>query len=82
MAGDIISLGGPGRGADRRRVAGQAIESLFRAGYPRLVHAAYCVRGDLDEAERLAQEAYLRLWRRPRLIGESGLPSIWVTRPS
>lgn len=70
VAGDTIRLGGPGRGADRRHDVGRAIESLFRAGYPRLVHAAYCVRGDPDQAERLAQKAYLRLWRRPRLIGD------------
>jgi DNA-directed RNA polymerase specialized sigma24 family protein len=49
---DIISAGKP------RREPDQAIESLFRAWYPRLARTAFCIVGDWDLAEQLAQEAY------------------------
>jgi hypothetical protein len=65
---DIITLGG----AERRssRDADESIESLFHAHYPRIVYTAFALVGDWDLAEQLAQEAYLRLWRRWRWIAD------------
>jgi len=37
---------------------------LFHAHYPRMVYISFALVGDWDLAEQLAQEAYLRLWRR------------------
>jgi RNA polymerase sigma-70 factor (sigma-E family) len=37
---------------------------LFHAHYPHIVYTAFALVGDWDLAEQLAQEAYLRLWRR------------------
>lgn len=70
MADDIITFGVPKPGAGRRRDADEAIESLFHACYPRLVRTGYALLGDWDLAEQLAQEAYLRLWRRWRWIAD------------
>jgi RNA polymerase sigma-70 factor (sigma-E family) len=77
---DIITLGGPGRGADRERDAAVAIESLFHAHYPRLVYAAFSLTGDRDLAEQLAQEAYLRLWRRWRWISDPQAAPMYLQR--
>jgi len=63
MPDDIVTLGGgPARGS--RRDADESIEALFHAHYPRIVYTAFALVGDWDLAEQLAQEAYLRLWRR------------------
>lgn len=51
---------GPGRWRDRDR----AVEELFFPLYPQLVRTAYGLVGDWALAEQLAQEAFLRLWRR------------------
>jgi RNA polymerase sigma-70 factor (sigma-E family) len=77
---DIITFGGPGRGADRERDAAVAIESLFHAHYPRLVYAAFSLTGDWDLAEQLAQEAYLRLWRRWRWICDPQAAPMYLQR--
>ncbi len=68
MPDDIITLGVPERRS--RRDADESIESLFRTHYPRIVYTAFALVGDWDLAEQLAQEAYLRLWRRWRWIAD------------
>jgi RNA polymerase sigma-70 factor (sigma-E family) len=46
----------------------EAIATLFYACYPQLVATGYGVAGDWAVAEELAQEAFLRLWRRWRWL--------------
>jgi RNA polymerase sigma-70 factor (sigma-E family) len=46
----------------------EAIATLFYACYPQLVATGYGVAGDWAVAEELAQEAFVRLWRRWRWL--------------
>jgi RNA polymerase sigma-70 factor (sigma-E family) len=59
---DTVTLG--------RQIAGreEAIAALFYACYPQLVATGYGVAGDWAVAEELAQEAFVRLWRRWRWL--------------
>lgn len=68
MPDDIITIGAAAPRS--RRDADASIESLFHTHYPHIVYAAFALVGDWDLAEQLAQEAYLRLWRRWRLIAD------------
>ena len=79
MGDDIITLGGPGR-QERERDAAAAIESLFHAHYPRLAYTAFSLTGDWDLAEQLAQEAFLRLWRRWRWIADPQAAPAYLQR--
>jgi len=76
---DIITLGGPA-GQARERDAATAIESLFQAHYPRLANTAFSLTGDWDLAEQLAQEAFLRLWRRWRWIADPQAAPAYLQR--
>jgi RNA polymerase sigma-70 factor (sigma-E family) len=80
VADDIITFDVPERGTDPRRGADEAIESLFHACYPRLVRTGYALVGDWDLAEQLAQEAYLRLWRRWRWIADPQAAPTYLQR--
>jgi RNA polymerase sigma-70 factor (sigma-E family) len=53
-----------------RQVPGrdEAVATLFYACYPQLVATGYAVAGDWAVAEELAQEAFVRLWRRWRWL--------------
>jgi RNA polymerase sigma-70 factor (sigma-E family) len=75
---DIITLGG----AERRssRDADESIESLFHAHYPHIVYTAFALVGDWDLAEQLAQEAYLRLWRRWSWIADPQAAPTYLQR--
>jgi RNA polymerase sigma-70 factor (sigma-E family) len=75
---DIISFGGPERRS--RREADESVESLFHAHYPRIVYTAFSLVGDWDLAEQLAQEAYLRLWRRWRWISDPQAAPMYLQR--
>jgi len=77
---DIITFGAVSRGPDSGRGADEAIESLFHACYPRLVRTAYALVGDWDLAEQLAQEAYLRLWRRWRWLKDPQAAPMYLQR--
>jgi RNA polymerase sigma-70 factor (sigma-E family) len=46
----------------------EAIATLFYTCYPQLVATGYGVAGDWAVAEELAQEAFVRLWRRWRWL--------------
>jgi RNA polymerase sigma-70 factor (sigma-E family) len=74
MADDIISSG------MRKRDRDEAIESLFYACYPHLVRTAFGLTGDWDLAEQLAQDAYLRLWRRWRWIADPQAAPAYLQR--
>jgi RNA polymerase sigma-70 factor (sigma-E family) len=78
VADDIITLGGPERRS--RREADESVESLFHAHYPRIVYTAFSLVGDWDLAEQLAQEAYLRLWRRWRWISDPQAAPTYLQR--
>jgi RNA polymerase sigma-70 factor (sigma-E family) len=71
---DDITFGVP------RVDANEAIESLFHAWYPRLVYTAFCVVGDWDTAEQLAQDAYLRLWRHWRWLRDPQAAPAYLQR--
>lgn len=79
MGDDIITLGGQAS-QDRERDAAAVIESLFHAHYPRLAYTAYSLTGDRDLAEQLAQEAFLRLWRRWRWIADPQAAPAYLQR--
>lgn len=77
---DIVTVGGPERASRRGPDTEEAIESLFHACYPRLVYTAFSLVDDWDLAEQLAQEAYLRLWRRWRWIADSRAAPMYLQR--
>jgi RNA polymerase sigma-70 factor (sigma-E family) len=80
VADDIVTLGGPERASRHRPGTEEAIESLFHACYPRLVRLAFSLVDDWDLAEQLAQEAYLRLWRRWRWISDPQAAPMYLQR--
>jgi len=76
---DIVTFGRPDRGP-RPPAGDEAIESLFHAHYPRIVYTAFSLVGDWDLAEQLAQEAYLRVWRRQRWIADPQAAPLYLQR--
>jgi RNA polymerase sigma-70 factor (sigma-E family) len=58
----------------------EAIAALFHACYPQLVATGYGVAGDWAVAEELAQEAFVRLWRRWRWIRDPDAASAYLHR--
>ncbi|MHB1593103.1 MAG: sigma factor [Streptosporangiaceae bacterium] len=63
MPDDIVTFGSP-RGSGRAgRSAGEVVRSLFLAAHADLVRVAWRVTGDQAAAERIVQQACLRLWR-------------------
>ena len=78
MPDDIITFGRPeGRS---RREADESVESLFHAHYGRIVYTAFSLVGEWGLAEQLAQEAYLRLWRRWRWISDPQAAPMYLQR--
>ncbi len=78
MPDDIITLGGPRRQFTRER--DEAIEELFHAEYARLAGRAFTLLGDWDLAGQVAVQAYLRLWRHWRRVGDLGEASAYLQR--
>lgn len=78
MPDDIITFGGPEPRSGRE--TDESVESLFHAHYPRIVYTAFSLVGDWDLAEQLAQEAYLRLWRRWRWISDPRAAPLYLQR--
>jgi RNA polymerase sigma-70 factor (sigma-E family) len=63
---DVVSSGRPARAPAPSR--DEAIAALFYGCYPRLAQTAFGLTGDWAVAEELVQEAFVRVWRRWRLI--------------
>lgn len=74
MTDDIVTLGRQVPGRD------EAIATLFCACYPQLVATGYGVAGDWAVAEELAQEAFMRLWRRWRWIRDPDAAPAYLHR--
>ena len=74
MADDIVTSGGQAARRD------EALESLFRARYPQLAETAFSLAGDWAVAGDLAQEAFARLSRRPRLIDDPDAAAAYLLR--
>src|SRR5579859_2628565 len=68
MADDIITLGGPRGQFEQER--DEAIEELFHAEYPGLVRTAFVLVGDENLAGQAARQAFLRLLRHWRRLGD------------
>src|SRR5579859_3528836 len=68
MADDIITLGG--RRGQFEQDRDEAIEELFHAEYPGLVRIAFALVGDENVAGQAARQAFLRLLRRWRRLGD------------
>jgi len=68
--------------ASGRQIPGrdEAIATLFYACYPQLVATGYGVAGDWAVAEELAQEAFVRLWRRWRWIRDPDAAPAYLHR--
>ena len=58
----------------------EAVASLFHACYRQLVRTAFGLVGDWDVAEEIAQEAFLRLWRRWRWIRDPAAAPAYLNR--
>jgi RNA polymerase sigma-70 factor (sigma-E family) len=58
----------------------EAIATLFYACYPQLVATGYGVAGDWALAEELAQEAFVRLWRRWRWLRDPDAAPAYLHR--
>lgn len=62
------------------RVSSRGFDALYRTHARRLVGQLLAITGDLQEAEDVVQEAFVRAWRRwPQLDGYDA-PEAWVRR--
>ena len=67
-AGEVVEVGSP------------AFPTFYAQWYPRLAAQLFAYLGDAEEAADIAQEAFLRAWRRWDRIGRYGDPVGWVRR--
>lgn len=65
-------------GEGRTGRAHTALEELYKTSYPRLVHAAFAVLGDLGDAQDVAQEAFERAIAKPRKVLAADHPEAWL----
>ena len=63
-----------------RRGDERAFEELFTRHYPRVYGVALRISGDAQEAEELAQEVFLKLYRRPLNDSEDANVAGWLYR--
>lgn len=63
-------------------VAPVSFEELFLAHHDRLYHALFFITGSADDAEELAQDAFVKLWERWDSIEMIEDPVAWLFRVS
>src|SRR5829696_5999487 len=66
--------------ANWTRGDGAAFEQLFLRYYGQVLRVLHGVTGRLDEAEDLAQETFLELYRNPPRLGTAGRLAPWLHR--
>lgn len=59
-------------------VADALIETLYKDAYLRLVRHLYAMTGDIDEAQEVVQEAFVRAVARPRSVLRADDPEAWL----
>jgi RNA polymerase sigma-70 factor (ECF subfamily) len=79
-AGDDIHLELPGISSARQVEADTALESVFRAQYPRLSNLLVRLTSDRGRAEELASEVFCKLARRPVLFRPGNNVEAWLYR--
>jgi RNA polymerase sigma factor (sigma-70 family) len=79
-AGEEIKLELPQVGIGRRTEADAALESAFRAQYPRLISVLVRVTSDRAQAEELASEVFCKLAKRPALFRPGNNLEGWLYR--
>jgi RNA polymerase sigma-70 factor, ECF subfamily len=60
-------------------VDAEEFDAFYVAVHPRVVRAVYAMTGDAQEAQDVAQEAFVRAWDHRRSLDRDGNPEAWVT---
>lgn len=79
-AGEDVKLELPQVGIGRRTDADTALETVFRAQYPRLISVLARVTSDRAQAEELASEVFCKLAKRPVLFRPGNNLEGWLYR--
>jgi RNA polymerase sigma factor (sigma-70 family) len=79
-AGEDIKLALPQAGFGQRSEAEAALEVVFRAQYPRLIHMLVRITSDRSQAEELASEVFCKLAKRPVLFRPGNNLEGWLYR--
>jgi RNA polymerase sigma-70 factor, ECF subfamily len=79
-AGEDIKLELPQVGLGSRTEAESALETVFRAQYPRLISVLARVTSDRGQAEELASEVFCKLAKRPVLFRPGNNLEGWLYR--
>ena len=79
-AGEDIHLELPRISSARHTEADSALESVFRAQYPRLSNLLMRITSDRGRAEELASEVFCKLARRPVLFRPGNNVEAWLYR--
>lgn len=79
-AGEDIKLELPQVGIGRRIDADAALETMFRAQYPRLISVLVRLTSDRAQAEELASEVFCKLAKRPVLFRPGNNLEGWLYR--
>ena len=66
--------------AEWRAGSREAFESIFQAYYGQVFALAYRLLGSADEAEEVAQDAFLRLYQHPLPAGRQHNLQGWLLR--
>ena len=64
---------------DGGQVDADEFDAFYMGVRPRVVRAVYAMTGDAQEAQDVAQEAFVRAWDHRRSLDRDGNPEAWVT---